>query len=150
MIIVEPGDPGSPAARHLLGQSHALMRAEFPAESNHFLSIDALTAANIRFLIARRGAVVIGCAALALCEGYGEVKSMFVDPAARGSGAAKALMRALEDLARAEDLPLIRLETGDTLHAAQALYRAHGFATCGPFGAYREDPRSVFMEKRLT
>ena len=35
------------------------------------------------------------------------------------------------------------------IHAAQALYRRHGFATRGPFGDYPEHPHSVFMEKRL-
>jgi putative acetyltransferase len=32
---------------------------------------------------------------------------------------------------------------------AQRLYESSGFAYCGPFGAYREDPNSVFMSLRL-
>ncbi|HEV8436640.1 MAG TPA: GNAT family N-acetyltransferase, partial [Methylomirabilota bacterium] len=33
--------------------------------------------------------------------------------------------------------------------AALGLYRAAGYVERGPFGDYRPDPLSVFMEKRL-
>lgn len=150
LILVEPGDPRAAGPGALLARHHAFLTAEFPATSNHYLSVEALCGDDIRFFTARRGADVIGCAALAIRPGYGEVKSMFVDPAARGSGAAKALMRQLEDEARKAGLAWMRLESGDTLVAAHALYRASGFVACGPFGDYRADPRSVFMEKPLT
>jgi len=39
-------------------------------------------------------------------------------------------------------------DTG-TQAAAHALYRSGGYAECAPFGEYRLDPLSVFMEKRL-
>jgi len=77
------------------------------------------------------------------------VKSMFVDPIARGSGTGAALMAALEAAARAEGLAVMRLETGDDLYPAHRLYQRHGFTRCGPFGDYDEGPHSVFMEKRL-
>lgn len=40
------------------------------------------------------------------------------------------------------------LETGssDYFAAARSLYRSAGFAERGPFGAYADDPHSVFME----
>ena len=150
MIHVEPGDPRSPEARALLAQSHALMESLFPPEDNFYLDVDALAAPDIRFFTARRDGAVIGTAALALKDGYGEVKSMFVAEAARGTGAADALMRAVEDAARAENLPLLRLETGNVLHAAHALYRRHGFRDRGPFGDYAAAKSSIFMEKPLT
>lgn len=149
MIIVEPGDASAPGPARLLAASRALMDAEFPSESNHSLAADAYDAPDMHFLIARRGADVIGCAALALRATYAEVKSLFVDPDARGSGAAPALMRALEDIARGENLALIRLETGDTLIAARRLYTSHGYRECAPFGNYGHDPRSIYMEKTL-
>jgi putative acetyltransferase len=58
-------------------------------------------------------------------------------------------MAALEARAREAGLPVLKLETGDTLHEAHRLYRRHGFTDCGPFGDYEEGPHSVFMEKRL-
>ena len=148
-LTVRPGDPRSPEGRRLLGASHALLSSLYPPEDNHFLSVEELVASHIDFWIAEAEDQALGCVALARLDGYGEVKSMFVDPAARGRGVGAALMAALEDRARKAGLPLLRLETGDTLDGAQRLYARQGFAPCGPFGAYREGPHSVFMEKRL-
>ncbi len=149
MLIVEQGDPRDPQATALLQASHALMERLFPPEDNHYLSIDALCTPDIRFFIAREGDTVLGCAALANKGDYGEMKSMFVSEDARGKGVADALIRQLEDYARELDLPMIRLETGDLLHAAHRLYERHGFVKCGPFGDYVANKTSVFMEKRL-
>ncbi|WP_457650716.1 GNAT family N-acetyltransferase [Profundibacter sp.] len=149
MLIVEQGDPRAPQATALLQASHALMERLFPPEDNHYLSIDALCTPDIRFFIAREGDTVLGCAALANKGDYGEMKSMFVSEDARGKGVADALIRQLEDYARELDLPMIRLETGDLLHAAHRLYERHGFVKCAPFGDYVANKTSVFMEKRL-
>lgn len=148
-VTVRPADPRSPEGRALLEASHAHLASLYPAEHNHYLSVDELAAPHVSFLLAARGGEAVGCAALARLDGYGEVKSMFVDPALRGGGVGAALMAALEGLARAEGLAVLRLETGDTLDAAHALYRRHGFAERGPFGDYAPGPHSVFMEKRL-
>ena len=148
-ITIALGDPRTPSATALLAQHHALMQSLFPAESNHYLGAEALAAPDVRFLLATRGEQALGCAALALRAGYGEVKSMFVDPAARGTGLAAQLLDRLEQIARDAALPRLMLETGDTLHAAHKLYARAGFTFCGPFGDYVEDPNSLFMEKRL-
>ncbi len=149
MIIVEQGNPHDPQAQALLHASHALMESLFPSEANHYLSLDALAAPDVHFLIARRESVTVGCGALAIKDGYGELKSLFVEEASRGQGIADALMRALEDTARKLALPLLRLETGTLLHAAHRLYARHGFVPSEPFGAYEQSPHSLFMEKPL-
>jgi putative acetyltransferase len=148
-LLVEPGDPRDPEAAALLAASHALMESLFPAEENHYLSVDALAAPGIRFFVARRDGRVLGCGALASRDGYGELKSMFVAEEARGTGVADALMARLEAEARGAGLPLLRLETGSALAAAQRLYARHGFGFRGPFGDYTENATSRFMEKRL-
>ena len=145
-MIVERGDPW--AAKALLEASHALMESLFPPEDNHYLSIDALCVPDIAFYLAKTPDV-IGCAALKTKDGYGEIKSLYVDEAARGTGAADALMDALEAEARAQGLPVIKLETGNLLHAAHKLYARHGYTSCGPFGDYFDSPSSLFMEKTL-
>lgn len=149
MIIVEKSDPHHPQAKALLKQSHALMQELFPPEDNYYLEIDDLVAEHIHFFTARKGDQIIGTAALADKGNYGEIKSIFVDPAARGSGAADALMRQLEDEARARKLPMLKLETGNVLHAAHKLYRRHGFTDCEVFGDYVAAKSSIFMEKAL-
>jgi putative acetyltransferase len=149
MIIVEAADPRHPEASALLRASHALMESLFPPEDNFFLDIDALCAPDIRFFAARSGGAIVGTGALALRDGYGEVKSMFVAEAARGQGVADALLRQIEDEARAHALPCLRLETGNLLEAAHRLYARHGFTRRGPFGDYPDAPSSIFMEKQL-
>lgn len=149
MIQVVPASPLDADVTRLIRASHALMDELFPAESNHHLQPEELAVPGVHFFAARRDGRIIGCGALAEKDGYGEIKSVFVDPDARGSGAAPALMRMLEDHARTLKLPLLRLETGDRLHAARKLYANHGFHERGPYGDYTDDPLSVFMEKRL-
>lgn len=147
-FTIESADPEE--GRALLEASHALMRQLFNPEDNHFLSLDQLRAPDITLLLARDAAGgALGCGAMARRDRYGEIKSMFTAPAARGRGVAEALLTELEALARAEGLPCLRLETGTGLDAAHRLYERFGFSTIGPFGAYEDSPYSVFMEKRL-
>jgi len=148
-VIIEPGNPRSPEAGLLLNASHTLMQSLFPPEANHFLSIDDLCTPSILFFVAKLDQGIAGCAALALKDGYGEVKSMFVDPAKRGGRIGGKLLARLESEARNRGLPLLRLETGDKLVAAHRLYAANGFILCGPFGEYPDDPTSLYMEKTL-
>lgn len=149
MIAIEAGDPFDPQTKALLEASHALMGSLFPAEANHYLSLDALTAEGVHFFQARRGEVIVGCGALAEKVGYGELKSMFVEEASRGQGIVDAVLRQLEDQARTLGLPMLRLETGSLLHAAHKVYARHGFTPCGPFGDYDAGEFSIFMEKTL-
>jgi putative acetyltransferase len=149
MILIERGNPRDPGATRLLQASHALMQASFPAESNHYLSIDALCEPTIHFFVAREDGQILGCGAIAEKPGYGEVKSMYTDETARGRGIADMILAKLTDQTRLLGLPLMRLETGNTLYAAHRLYRRHGFTDRGPFGDYPDDPISLFMEKAL-
>ncbi|WP_104020082.1 GNAT family N-acetyltransferase [Roseovarius nitratireducens] len=148
-LTITPGDPRDAAVGALLRQSHDLMRALFPPEDNFFLDTDALCTPDIRFFVAKRGDETLGTGALALRDGYGEVKSMFVAEAARGQGVAEALLARIEAEARANGLPLLRLETGDQLGSALRLYARHGFVRRGPFGDYPDAASSIFMEKSL-
>lgn len=149
MIIVERTDPHHPQATALLQQSHALMQSLFPPEDNYYLEIDDLVAPDIYFFTAREGDTFLGTGALRLKPDYGEVKSMFVSEAARGKGVAAALLRQIEDTAREEGITILKLETGNVLHAAHRLYARHGFTDCGVFGDYVTAKSSLFMEKQL-
>ncbi len=148
-VTIRPVSPRDPRAEALLIASHALMESLFPPEENYFLDIDALCAPEITLFGAEENGVFLGCAAIARKDGYAEVKSMFVSPEARGLGLARRLLDHLERIARDEAIPLLRLETGDKLPAAVALYEQTGFVPRGPFGAYVENSSSLFYEKAL-
>lgn len=150
MLTIRKASPHEPGPAMLLAQSHALLMALYPPEQNHFLSLDELAAPGILFFAAEVAGETLGTGALALKPGYGEVKSMFTAPSARGRGVAALVLSRLEEEARAASLPWLRLETGPGLDAAHRLYERHGFCLCGPFGDYAEGPGSVFYEKRLT
>ncbi|MEM6587527.1 MAG: GNAT family N-acetyltransferase [Pseudomonadota bacterium] len=149
MIIVEEADPRSPGPRALLEASHALMKEMFPPEENYFLDIEELCDPDVAFFAARRGDKTLGTGALAMKGKYAEVKSMFTSPEARGKGVAAAILRALEDTARARNIAMLKLETGDPLDAAVRLYERAGFTRCAIFGDYAPNSSSVYMEKPL-
>ncbi len=56
-----------------------------------------------------------------------EVKTMYVDPAHRGRGVARAILAELEAIAREHGCRATRLDTSDYLTGAVALYRAAGY-----------------------
>ena len=122
----------------------------FPAEANHFLSIDALCDAGIHFFGVRVDGVYRACGALAVKGRYGELKSIFTDPAARGRGLGQKIIQHIEGTARDLGLSQLKLETGSLLHDAHRLYERAGFVLCGPFGEYESAEFSVFMRKDVT
>jgi putative acetyltransferase len=141
--------PRDDRAQALIEQSHALMIALFPPDENFALNIDALCKPNVRFYAAESDGALLACAALSIETGYGELKSMFVAPEARGLGLAGKLLDHVEREARTLGLPLLRLETGEALKAAVNLYVTRGFSRTGPFGPYTENTSSVFFEKSI-
>ena len=148
-LIVRREGPRQPEVQRLLSALDAYLESLYPPQSNHLLDVESLCAPNVRFFVARRGVDPVGCGALRVEAGYGEVKRMFVAPEARGQNVGRAILRCIEDQAAREGLALMRLETGIHQAAAHALYRSGGYAERAPFGEYRLDPLSVFMEKRL-
>jgi putative acetyltransferase len=128
--------------------------ALYPSESNHLVGIEGLMTPKSRFLVARGSdGQALGCGAILLRGDAGtetaELKRMWVDPAARGSGLGRRLLDALQAAAIQEGATVIRLETGISQPEAIGLYRAAGFSECGPFGNYVADPLSIFMEKAV-
>jgi len=138
-----------PEAERILAQSEAFSSSLYPPESCHIASADTLAGENARFFIARSDGRAVGCGALVLADGYGEIKRMFVDSSMRGQGLGRTLLETIEGCARAEGLDLLRLETGVRNAEAVALYERAGYERRRPFGAYWPDPLSIFMEKRL-
>lgn len=120
-----------------------------PPESRHTFSLADFAAPGVRLWLARDGrGRIVGSVALSPVEhGHEEIKSMRVEPSLRGQGLGGALLDAAVADAGARGLTRVSLETGaDPFFApAWAVYRGRGFTSCGPFGAYVEDPHSRFM-----
>jgi putative acetyltransferase len=92
----------------------------------------------------------IGCGAVVLMpEGYAELKRMFVLPSHRGRKLGAQILAFLEAEIVARGVTVARLETGVDQPEALALYERRGYRPIPPFGAYWDDPLSVFYEKNL-
>lgn len=149
MTTIQPESPLSADGRALVeGSQQALLEVFSPDEIFSF-SPEELAAPGTVFLVAREGAQALACVAMVDCGDYAEVKRLFVPARARGRGLARRLMAEVEARARQAAKACVRLETGDALVAAVALYRSLGYQVRGPFGDYAEHPASLFMEKRL-
>jgi len=94
----------------------------------------------------------LGCAVLAPLPvagpGVGELKRLFVPPAARRRGVATALLAAAEDAARVRGLRALHLVTGTLQPEAIALYEREGWRPVAPY-AWADDPMTRTFGKDL-
>lgn len=149
-VTIALESPRRPDVARLVEELDALLESLYPAESNHLLAVEALAAPDVRFFVARRDGEALGCGALRLdAARWGEVKRLYVRPAARGMKLGRRLLDRIADEARREGLGVLRLEAGVRQPEALVLYRSAGFVERGPFGEYADDPASVFMEMPL-
>ncbi|MGG6296891.1 GNAT family N-acetyltransferase [Leptolyngbya sp. AN02str] len=123
-----------------------------PPGSVHALDLQALRSPDITFWSAWNGDELLGCCALKeLNATSGEVKSMRTVQTHRRKGIASKLLEHIVAEAIQRAYHCLYLETGafPAFAPARALYARYGFQFCGPFGAYGDDPNSVFMVKML-
>jgi GNAT superfamily N-acetyltransferase len=77
------------------------------------------------------------------------IRHLFVDPRARGAGAARALVTAAIEFARDSGCERVVLDTAkEHLPVAYRLYRSFGFQESAPYTAVKY-PRPTFMELKL-
>ena len=74
-----------------------------------------------------------------------EIKKMYVVPALRGQGVARALLHALEAKARELGYAIARLDTGPKQRQAQGLYESEGYAEIDDFNG---NPVAVFWGEK--
>jgi putative acetyltransferase len=149
-VSIGPGDPDEPETALLLRRAEEHSHSLYPPEGVHTLPLNALKDHNVYFIVARDAAAILGCGAVVLQgDGFGEIKRLFVDVGARGRGVGAAILGALEAFAKANEVRCLRLETGPRQPEAIALYHRFDYRERGPFGHYREDPFSIFMEKMI-
>jgi GNAT superfamily N-acetyltransferase len=78
-----------------------------------------------------------------------EVKRMYVAPAARRRGFARAMLAHLEETARAAGADVMVLETGTEQPEAIAMYVAAGYSLVENFGHYSWSPKARCFAKPL-
>lgn len=140
--------PDQPEVLALIDALDAFQKPLYPAESHHGIDLAALLRPEVLFAVARAAdGSALGCGAIVLGPQLGEVKRMYVQPAARGTGLGRRLLQFLEAQARERGCTAFALETGYLQPEAIALYERAGYSKCPPFGDYTEDPNSVFMRK---
>jgi N-acetylglutamate synthase-like GNAT family acetyltransferase len=100
------------------------------------------------FLIAQRSGEVVGCGGVQfLDERTGEIKRMWVSPAARGIGVGKLLLARLEQEAASTGLSRVVLDTNDALAEAIAMYLGSGYTV---IERYNDNPYAQrWFEKLL-
>lgn len=142
--------PDQPDVHALIAELDSYLYSLYPPENVYALDLTSLLQPNVVFAVARDTAgTAVGCAAVVVTPEYGEIKRMYVRPAARGQGLARRLISSLEEKARMHGCSVFMLETGPTMPEALALYERMGYKHRGAFGDYPEDPLSVFMQKEV-
>lgn len=140
--------PDQPDVIRLIADLDAYQDSLYPAESRYALDLSSLKKSNVRFVVARDNeSQAIGCGAIVLYDGYGELKRMYVREQSRGIGVAGKVLELLEASAGEAGCMVFKLETGPYQPEALAFYARSGYQRCERFGDYREDPLSVFMQK---
>jgi len=148
-ITIKLESPVTTDGHTLINGSEAALREVYTAGECFTFTADELVNDNVSFFVARKEGRAVGCVALVNEVGYGEIKRLYVPGHARGLGIAKILMAHLEAHASRQGLQSVKLETGEKLAAAVALYKSLGFSICEKFGTYEDDPVCLFMEKTL-
>lgn len=120
-------NPGIPA--DVLAQRFTTILEEHP----HYHAFGAFTEGKLAALASAWIATKVWCGK------YLELDNLVVDPAQRSAGLGSALIRHLEELARAEGCNLAVLDSYTSNHASHRLYHRLGFEIWGfhfvkPFG----------------
>jgi putative acetyltransferase len=156
-ILIRPERPDHPQVVGMLRRLDDYLASLYDPEDNHILDVQALLAPEIDFLVAEGRGGLLGCGATRRMPGesdtagqcYGEIKRMYVDPAARGQRIAVRLLAVLEERLKSGGVALALLETGRDQHEAVRLYERSGYVLRGAFGGYPDNGLSLFYEKRL-
>jgi ribosomal protein S18 acetylase RimI-like enzyme len=149
-ITVETVDGASLDARACLDAYAADIDERFPEgfDPGALVRPHEVSGAAGAFLVAYEEGRPVGCGALRrLAPQVGEIRHVWVHPAARRLGLGRRILDGLEQRAAEREFTVVRLDTHAALTEAQAMYRA-----CG----YTEIPRyddnvyaAHWFEKRL-
>ncbi|MGA9871552.1 MAG: GNAT family N-acetyltransferase [Rhodococcus sp. (in: high G+C Gram-positive bacteria)] len=150
MITVDEESWDTPVGAQLRAAQRAELDARY-GNSSHEPGTAPSAEDIVVFVVARDDdAVGVGCGALRLLDaGEAEIKRMYVIPAERGRGAAVAILRKLEESARARGIGVLKLETGTGQPDAMRFYEREGYEKVDSFGPYANEPTSLCYSRTL-
>ncbi len=138
------------AVKEMIGELNTHLLERSPPEYCFHLTADEMAGPKNTVFVARlAGGRAVAMGALRRHgNGLGEIKRMYTRVEARGMGIGMAILRRICELARAEGLTCLMLETGVD-PAACALYERAGFVARGRFLDYPASNYSKYYELRL-
>ena len=148
MVAVEPPGPEAEACVAAYFAELALRDARFDAARIRKLALDKLHPPLGALVMARLDGVPIGCGAVTLADGAGEIKRVWVRDDARGLGVGRRILALLEARAGALGAECVRLDTNRSLTEARALYLGAGYREVPAFND--EMFADHWFEKRLS
>ncbi len=145
----EPFD--TPTSARLIADYVAEIKAMYPEWSPNVpprMTQEDVAPPDGRWLVAYRDGTAVGCAGLKrLDERTAEIKRIYVAPAGRRLGVARALIEGLEAAARDAGYDTVRLDTGAKQPASVALFTATGYERIADYNA--NQVAAYWFEKRL-
>ena len=147
MLQFRPTPLTDPIADELLGEYFS-MREHGMSSYRTFRPDAALfTPPAGVFLVAFLDESPVGCGGVRMLSPVrGEIKHLWMRPAARGSGAGRALLTELESRAAELGATEIVLDTNERLAAAQSLYRSSGYDDVEP---YNDNPNANLWLRKV-
>ncbi|KZX21117.1 GNAT family N-acetyltransferase [Rathayibacter tanaceti] len=136
---------GDPAATALFAAQEADLLARYGGDDTGQRPPD-----DAPTLLLVVGGEPVGCVALAVEDGIGEIKRMFVAEEARGRGLSRVLLSGVERVAVREGVDLLRLVTGVEQPEAMALYASSGYEPIAGYGYWGDEPSARCYAKRLS
>lgn len=151
-VTINAESPLQDEMRELVRQLNAYLHSLTPPEFCFHMTVEQMADPATTLFVARdESGRAVGIGALRReGDGIGEVKRMYTVPDVRGQRVGSALLDNIIELARAEGLDHLVLETGDRHPEAWRLYESRGFTRCGPVLDYPDSQWSVFYEKSLS
>lgn len=144
---IRQDDPAAPHVAELLAH-HLEQVQRVMGEYAFALDATGLSGTSVTFWTCWENDALVGFGALKQLDAtHGEVKSMRVAPAARGTGAGRAMLDHIVAEARQRGYARLSLETGTApMHVpAITLYQSAGFASCSAFADYQPSPHNQFL-----
>ena len=149
-IAIGAENPLQADVRALIAELNAVLLALTPPEHCYHMTPEEMAEPSTTVFVARDNGAEVACGALKRhAGGIGEVKRMYTRPDHQGRGIGGQIVAAIEELARAQGIKQLVLETGDRHRAAYRVYERAGFRRCGPVLDYPDSGWSVFYEKPL-